>query len=188
MTQTFSLNVPDKPPQEAYRIARDWLVSIGAKDIWEAPPTGLAATFGTSFALSWSRSAKKMLRLQFQPVGGGTAVHLRIELTLAHADEAALFGAKIIAGWQEFANELWRLYGGGTAWSLPPAIPVLRGMSPAVRTLSIGVGVLMIVGALLLPMAGIRGILLSTLVGGLVGGGVALLVVGIIGKQQAARR
>ena len=188
LSQTFSLNVPSRPPPEAYRIAHEWLVSIGAKDIWEAPPTGLAAVFGTGFTFGWKRNAKKALKLQFQPVNGGTTIHLRIELTAAHADEAAMFAGRIIAGWQEFANELWRLYGGGTALAPPSGVPVLRDMNPAVRASAIGVGVLLILVALSLPLMGIRGILLSTLIGGLVGGGAALLIVGIIGKERAVRR
>ncbi len=183
LSHAFTLHTPDKPPLESFRIARDWLVRIGAKNLQETPPHSLDAVFGSALTFGWKRRAKKVLHLEFQPADGGSMVSLGIKLTAAHADEAALFSARILSGWQEFANELWALYGGGASASPLPVAASTRSMTPGRRAYFLVLGIVMLAALVLILVTGVRGFVAYVLGGGLIGGGLFSLAQAFIGRE-----
>ena len=184
-THTYSLHAPAIEPDRAAQIALAWLNVIGARDV-RSTPAGLTATFGTGLSFGWKRNAKKILGLVVQPADPGSHIHLRIELTAAHADEVALFSGKILHGWQEFANELWAQYGGGTTVTSALVVSPMRAMSAGKRAGYLVLGALMLLGLVPLGLY-TRGFILWSLGGAFIAGGLFALAAGIIGKEPASR-
>jgi len=185
LSHTFSLHLPNIPPDRAQQVAWRWLTAIGAKEM-ALVPGGYQAVFGTAMTFGWKRNAKKVLHLQFQPSGAGSHLHLTLDLTAAHADEVAMFSGKILQGWEAFANELWSQFGGAGVVTSAPITSSLRAMSAQKRAGYLAVAVLMFAGIVPLALYA-RGFVLWTLGGALIGGGLFALAAGVIGKEPAPR-
>lgn len=185
LTKSFGRDIDGVTADQAYRVARDWLVSVGAKDLREDRPRSIHAIFGKAISVGWQRKARKILTLEFVPSTKGAAVRFTIGLSKYHADEARTWEPKIVASWTSFADELWQRYG----------VPLTQAekkkevgyeriqLSPGKRAVWVVVGAAMILGAVI--VAYLEGGPLKSFLGSILEG--ALFLGGLVATLGGAR-